>query len=382
MPKIAKNVLQFLKKKESDNYYSIYNIAKEDYLYRMLIGERSNGKTYGADLLCLADYCLNGKQMALIRRWNEDFTGKRGQQMFDALVKNGIISELTNGQWTGIYYFSSRWYLSKWDDKLQKTVKKEEPFCYAFSLNAGEHDKSTSYPNIGNILFDEFIARLAYLPDEFILFMNTVSTIVRDRGDVNIFMLGNTINQFCPYFVEMGIKDHIRKMKQGTIEVCQYGDSDTTLAIEYCANKGKSKASSKYFAFNNPKLKMITGGNWELDIYPHLPEKYSVKEDLEFSYFIIFSDIYLQCDIVCKPNRYFTYIHRKTTPIKDMEYDIVYSQEYKAQPNYKRKISRPKDDLERYIWSYFSADKVFYQDNEVGEIVRNYLEWCKTEQAV
>ena len=28
MPKIAKNVLQFLKKKESDNYYSIYNIAK------------------------------------------------------------------------------------------------------------------------------------------------------------------------------------------------------------------------------------------------------------------------------------------------------------------------------------------------------------------
>ena len=81
-------------------------------------------------------------------------------------------------------------------------------------------------------------------------------------------------------------------------------------------------------------------------------------------------------------NRYFKYIHRKTTPIKDIEYDIVYSQEYKAQPNYKRKISRPKDDLERYIWSYFSADKVFYQDNEVGEIVRNYLEWCKTEQAV
>ena len=27
---------------------------------------------------------------------------------------------------------------------------------------------------------------------------------------------------------------------------------------------------------------------------------------------------------------------------------------------------------------YFNANKVFYQDNEIGEIVRNYLNVCKT----
>lgn len=382
MPKIRTNVIKMLKKYDNPNYYSILPLAKGDYLYRMPFGERSNGKTYCIELLCFIDYVLNHRQLALIRRWGEDFKGKQGQQMFEALVNNGVVKELTNGEWDDIYYFSSRWYLAKWDDKLNKRIKCEEPFCFAFSLSTGEHDKSTSYPNVGNIFFDEFIARSAYLPDEFVLFMNTISTIVRDRGDVNIFMAGNTINQFCPYFVEMGIKDHIRKMQPGTIEVCQYGNSDTTLAIEYCKSIGKSKESSKYFAFDNPKLQMITGGAWELDIYPHLPMKYNSRTDIELSYFIIFSDIYLQCDIVIIGEKYFTYIHRKTTPIKDEDYDIVYSAEYRPQYNYKRKISKPHDDFERYIWSYFVTDKVFYQDNEVGEIVRNYLQWCKVEQAI
>ena len=82
MPKIAKNVLQFLKKKESDNYYSIYNIAKEDYLYRMLIGERSNGKTYSVLEYALKNY-VNGKgKLGIIRRWDEDFKAKRGASLF------------------------------------------------------------------------------------------------------------------------------------------------------------------------------------------------------------------------------------------------------------------------------------------------------------
>ena len=41
------------------------------------------------------------------------------------------------------------------------------------------------------------------------------------------------------------------------------------------------------------------------------------------------------------------------------------------------KITKPVTDLEKRIVSFFIKDKVFYQDNEIGEIVRNYLEWCK-----
>ena len=48
----------------------------------------------------------------------------------------------------------------------------------------------------------------------------------------------------------------------------------------------------------------------------------------------------------------------------------------KKRPNYKRKITKPTNNLERKIAEHFVKDKVFYADNEVGEIVRNYLIWC------
>ncbi|MFV3037454.1 phage DNA encapsidation protein, partial [Klebsiella pneumoniae] len=95
------------------------------------------------------------------------------------------------------------------------------------------HDKSTSFPDIDLIIFDEFLTNRLYLNDEFILFMNTVSTIVRRREDVKIYMLGNTVNKYCPYFAEMGL-EHIPKMTQGTIDVYAYGNSDLTVAVEYC----------------------------------------------------------------------------------------------------------------------------------------------------
>ena len=57
------------------------------------------------------------------------------------------------------------------------------------------------------ILFDEFITKGMYLTDEFMAFMNTLSTIIRQRDNVKIFMCGNTVNKFNPYFEEMGLND-------------------------------------------------------------------------------------------------------------------------------------------------------------------------------
>ena len=61
--------------------------------------------------------------------------------------------------------------------------------------------------NNPNILFDEFITRSMYLPDEFVIFTNVLSTIIRDRNNVKIFMCGNTVNKYCPYYKEMGLNN-------------------------------------------------------------------------------------------------------------------------------------------------------------------------------
>ncbi len=370
-----------MKEEKIKKYYSLDRILREKANYNVIFGERSNGKTYAVEEKCIRDYFEHGYQMALIRRYELDFVGKRGQQMFDALVQNGVITKYSKGQYNAVTYYSARWYFSNYDTKAKKNILAPEPFCFGFSLSSGEHDKSTSYPKVKNILFDEFIARTTYLPDEFVLFMNTISTIVRDRIDVSIFMLGNTINQFCPYFAEMGLTN-ASKMECGAIDTYQYGESDLRVAVERCKPNKEGKKSDTLFAFNNPKLSMITHGGWEIAIYPHLPYKYT-KEDIRYIYFMEFEGHLLQCEIIrMNDNIDFTYIHRKTSLLRLSSTDRVYSNKYNATRNYNRRITRPRNNLERRIYNYYIDEKVFYQDNELGEIVRNYLNWAKTDPGI
>lgn len=366
--------------KKEDKYYSLKKILKENATYNMIIGERSNGKTFSVLDYALLDFVKSGytNQLGIIRRWSDDFKGARGHQMFEGIVKCDKVREYTKGEWEYIVYKSSKWYLAKNDPKLDRDILMGKPFAFGFSLNAVEHDKSISFPDIKTVLFDEFLTRKTYLPDEFVLLMNTISTIVRDRDDVKIFMCANTVNKYAPYFTEMGIK-HIDKMKQGTIDVYTYGNSELKVAVEYCSPNKEGKKSDKYFAFDNPQLNMITGGSWEIAMYPHLPQKYK-NGDIKYMYFIEFNRTLLQCEVIKvrieNKNHVFTYIHKKTTPLKLRKRDRVFTTEYSSHPNYRRNIKKPQDDLDKYFLLFYKEDRVFYQDNEIGEVVRNYLNWC------
>lgn len=357
-------------------YYSLKNILTRNAQYNIIFGERSNGKTYSVLKAGIENFANNEKQMAIIRRWQDDFRGKRASTMFDNLVNNNEIAKATNGEWTGVYYYASRWYFCRFEN--EKRIVHEIPFAYSFAISAMEHDKSTSYPNITLVLFDEFLTRGMYLPDEFVLFMNVLSTIIRERNDVIIFMCGNAVNQYSPYFAEMGLI-HIKQMNPGDIDIYEYGESGLRVAVEFADSPNKGKPSDLYFAFDNPKLSMITGtgGIWEIAVYPHCPVKFTPKEII-FTYFMRFGGELLQCEIIQHEQLIFTFIHKKTTELKNPEKDLIYSPDYDPRPNWKRKITKPTTPLEKKITSFYITDKVFYQDNEIGEIVRNYLMWCKT----
>ena len=119
------------------------------------MGLRSNGKSFATYDYGIERAAKYGEQFAIIRRWTEDFRGKRGQTMFQGLVDNGNIKKHTNGKWTDVYYQGSKWYFAKFNDQTQKIEHDQEPFAYAFSLSSMEHDKSTSYPKIRTVIFDE-----------------------------------------------------------------------------------------------------------------------------------------------------------------------------------------------------------------------------------
>ena len=356
-------------------YYSLNKINKKDATYNVIFGERSNGKTYATLKQALENYFDNGSQFAYIRRWSVDVQPKRMNNLFNAIIEDGYLEKLSGGKFTAIFYRTGRFYLCTYNDKGKPIYNEEDVIGYAFSLSENEHNKANSYPKVTTIIFDEFLTNKIYLPDEFILFMNTVSTIVRQRTNVKIYMLGNTVNKFCPYFKEMGLTN-ILSMKQGTIDLYTYGESKLKVAVEYADSKKKFKKNNFYFAFNNPKLKMITGGAWELNIYPHAPVKWLPK-NIIFTYFIDFNDNIYQCEIINKDTNVFTYIHEKTTPIKNPDKDIIYTLDYNPKINYNVNILKPLTDYQQKITWFYTHDRVYYQDNNVGDAINNYLKICK-----
>lgn len=358
-----------------NKFYSTTRIDKKNATYNIIFGERSNGKTYALLRKGLIEYAKNKTQLAYVRRWKEDITGRRAARLYSGLNENGEVSKITKGAFSGVHYWAGKWYLCNYDDSGKAIYSDSDIIAFSFALSDGEHDKSTSFPNIGLVVFDEFLTNRLYLNDEFVAFMNTISTIVRRRENVKIYMLGNTVNKFCPYFQEMGLTN-ILKMKQGDIDLYQYGESSLTVAVEYCKSENKVGDENKYFAFNNPKLKMITGGAWELDIYPHLPYKYKPK-DILLTYFILFNDLCFQCEIIDVDGIYFTYIHDKTTPIKDDTNHFIYSMDYNPSLNYNRSIYKPINKAQERILWFFNTDRVYYQNNEVGDTINNYLKLCK-----
>lgn len=361
-------------------YYRSRKIDATHAQYRIIIGQRSNGKGYQVLENMLKQYQRDGSSSVYLRRWGEDIKSTKARTIFEPLIKDGLISKYTDGIWDGVYYYSSAWYFCKADpDHDGKVIKSDKPFCYGLALNEMEHVKSASFPSVRLIFFDEFLTRFGYLIDEFVIFMNELSTIIRQRDNVIIYMVGNTVSKDCPYFKEMGL-NRITDMKPGDLQTYEYGESGLKVAVEFSDMPAKRKPSDVYFAFNNPRLEMITGQGqvWELNLYPHKPVPFR-DADIKFIYFIRYNDNLLQCEIVIKDHYNFTFVHPKTTDLKDPEHDLIFDTE--ASPLYtrSRKINQGigKSKIVSKIVSYYNNEKIFFSDNETGEIMRSYLQWCK-----
>lgn len=113
--------------KSSKKYYSLSNILKERGTYNVVVGERSNGKTYAVLSMFIWLYAKYKIQGAIIRRWDEDFKGKRGKTMFANHVANGLIDKYTNGEYNTIYSYSGQWFFAYQENgEIKKT--NDEPF--------------------------------------------------------------------------------------------------------------------------------------------------------------------------------------------------------------------------------------------------------------
>lgn len=141
------------KSKVKNMFYTLREIMKIAATYYIIFGERSNGKTFAVLEYIVKMYCTTQKQGALLRRFREDFTGKRGQDLFLPLVDAGIIEKYSS-EWNSVYYYASKWYLCRYEENEKGErirISDDKPFMYAFAISSWEHDKGTRYPDITTI---------------------------------------------------------------------------------------------------------------------------------------------------------------------------------------------------------------------------------------
>ena len=178
---------------KNDGYYSFERLKKlhPEAKYYIIFGERSNGKSYSVLEDSLKDFVESGYKhaFAYIRRWSEDVVSRLMNQVFKSLKCNdkGVnrIDEITDGLYNDVVVKNKCFYLAKRNDDGEiENVLESEPLGYIFSLSLSERIKSTGYPDVKTILFDEFIAEGLPMVNEFTRFRSILSTITSLTDEV------------------------------------------------------------------------------------------------------------------------------------------------------------------------------------------------------
>lgn len=360
-------------------WYSYDSIMAIDAVYRVIIGMRSNGKTYGWARMALTHYVQDGLPSAYVRRLDEMIKPKVISGLFDP--HKPYIEEITKGQYNDIEYRSNGWYFIRKEQNAagdwERVARDRAPFCRSYAISTVETTKGPDYGPVWSICFDEFITRQFYLANELVLQQNLFSSIIRDRPGIQIFMLANTVSKSCPYFAEMGLY-RIRRQEQGTIDVYQMGKVGTKIAVEYCATiEHVRKQVSKYFCFDNPQLDLITQGSWEIALYRHAPNNLS-QYPVMLSVYIVHEDLTIQGDVYMYQGYPILFWHFKTTDIKDPEHTIIYCLDVvDGNPLHQREIKVSFCRAQTLIFDLVRTQKTFYATNEVGEGVAAYLKTQK-----
>ena len=365
-------VLNSIPKRFFKNHYNPLDVLKKGASYSLIIALRNNGKSTAMLILILYAWQYFEYPSCWLRRRKESLTSRHIGTMFDK-----AFSIVPNKKKYDGYQLKNGAFCGYW---IREKSKKEydKPFCYTHSLSAQETQKGTKdIPNLLFIVFDEFMSRDVYLNNEFVVFVNALSTVFRECYDASIVMLGNPVSWACPYFDEMGIKK-VRDIKQGTIKLYKANNSDTSIALEICGeNQRNSKTdiiNNRFFGFENNQIESIRTGAWELPFYPHLTKDNRNDIILDRSVYIRYDNELYCIEIRTHDNNLYCYVrpHTSDFDIDDIRVKRVYVQTQNNGIFHNKERNRliAGDKIDKIIWGLYKSNKMFYSSNMTGETVR------------
>ena len=344
-------------------YYDISEMLKTNAEYMMLLGQRSNGKSYQVKKTVLEDFYFNETKFIYLRRWKADIKQKEVSTYFDDIP----IAKYTNREYNSVRAMNGFIYLCKIEDGL--IVEKREMGRYC-ALNEYERYKSQVFMNYKNIVYEEFITDSIYLNDEPKLLQQFVSTVAR-LDKIRVLLIGNTLTRVCPYFHEWCL-ENVLKQKQGTIEIYKYHMEDNVevkIAVEYCAN-----TNNKNTMFFGQAAKQIVTGEWDVKEVPKLPRQLYEYEKI-YEVMVVYQAFKFVLELLIEPKEggviIFVYPYTSNRKIQR-----VITDEFSDKPYISSKLDIDKKP-ELLMLKALRMDKVCYSDNLTGSDFSKVIEKLK-----
>lgn len=360
----------------TDTLNIIGDILPYEKAWNMILSPRSRGKTTN---LILWGMCLNavcGTQIQYIRQRDSQLVPKLCAKLCDVInmPKYKYIEKITNGRYNNVWYYGRKWYYRLIDENGDVVEKSETPFMSCIAVDQNQNLKSVyNAPNGDFIIFDEFLTKNGYLPDEFVLLNDLLSTIIRQRDTASIYLVGNLIDKYSIYFDELYLTDIIQEITWGEHRNINCGGTELhlfTLPLDMTAKR--QKVNKKYFGWNNQMLTSITGnkGLWQMKQYPKPPKgeftvidkayiykngKYCAREirkdETNHLYIMIYSDTYGY-----NPDRHILYtLNSKVGYNKKIRFGLGFTY--------------TDDCVKRLIL----AKRIFFADNSCGAFIDSYI---------
>lgn len=359
--------------------------------YYFILGGRGTGKTYPVIAQAIEDSIKGKGKFAYIRRHKESLSTFNMQQTFS--VHSALVEKLTGGTWNRIKYWQRRFWLEKWEMNPEtgleeRVAKNNEAIGAAYAMSTWETDKGADFgfdSGIKNIILDEALSKAGqYLNDEWSIFQNVISSLVRDRWefDTKIWLLANPISKWAnPYFRNMGITKQLLN-DFGITEIKYPDDKGGTAMSSIFAYIGltageidpnRDSLYNTFFAFQNSKgkSKSITHGYWEMEDSSRLPAGVYSESNKNRTVYCIFNEEKLAIDIMKYDfmSKYYLMIY-PTDKIREKTYYMILGTSLDKFAVVGRDNSHPITQL---IMNIYETGQVYYSDDATADAFHGFL---------
>lgn len=199
--------------KKQSKYINIADFINDGFATTFILGARGVGKTIGAFVYMINQFKETGAKGIYLRRYQIEVE-KAG-------IDAGLLSELTGSEIT------------------RETIEIEavaydfilvdgEPAIYMLALNTLGKYKSSAFPGVNIIIYDEFIdIKNRELKNETDIFYQFAMTIFRDFIKYKALFLANNTNIFNCYFLDLEVlpKGRVTKFREESIKIIAYETS-------------------------------------------------------------------------------------------------------------------------------------------------------------